>query len=519
MNKQTRSSKLAHNHELRLLIFVISFVSLFIAFFMVMIIGFRNGLITVPIATWLSIFASALTLCCFAVTGIEMRRLHQVTKMRFNFDTFTTVQDVNSEPRFLTAISQRFKKELHHRALISFSIYNIKKDAINQSGYQTGATVPSLVFSTILEYFNNMPETEFGYDYNENFLLYIKYNEEKEVDVTLNMLKENIRKDLEKGGIQIGRDIAYGVYFHNEVGVEPVEMLRRSLMACDFGKFTNQGGITVYEDGMFDNGMANNVQYYDEIMQGLEKREFEIYYQPKFHLGLNHFAGAEALIRWHHPQRGFLTPASFIPFAEQSDLITHIDNYVFAMVCQDINKWKSTGERLLPISINISKKSLYFTDLISVISSTLTTYKMNPLLLEMEITESATVKDNLFVLSIIKKMQALKLKVGIDDFGTGFSSLSSLKRLPFNSVKIDKSFLADIEVDQKAREVIKAIVKLVHALDMEVIAEGIENEKQVPLLKDLGCDLIQGFYYAKPMSGEEYIAFIRKNRFEKSIKS
>ena len=164
MNKQTRSSKLAHNHELRLLIFVISFVSLFIAFFMVMIIGFRNGLITVPIATWLSIFASALTLCCFAVTGIEMRRLHQVTKMRFNFDTFTTVQDVNSEPRFLTAISQRFKKELHHRALISFSIYNIKKDAINQSGYQTGATVPSLVFSTILEYFNNMPETEFGYD-------------------------------------------------------------------------------------------------------------------------------------------------------------------------------------------------------------------------------------------------------------------------------------------------------------------------------------------------------------------
>ncbi|MCX5775692.1 MAG: EAL domain-containing protein [Firmicutes bacterium] len=518
MNKQNRLTKLPRNHELPLLIFVIFFVTLFIGYFMVMITGVRNGFINPTYATWLSIFSGSLTLCCFAVAGMEMRRLHQVTQMRFNFDTFTTVQDVDSEPRFLTTISRRFKKELHHRALVSFSIYDVKKDAVNQLGYQTGATVPSLVFSTIQEFFANNPEVECGFDYNENFLLYIHYNEEKEIDVTLNKLKDAIRKNLEKGGIQIGRDISYGVYFHNEVGVEPIEMLRRSLMAGDFGKLTNQGGITVYEEGLFDNGMANNVQYYDEITQGLERHEFEIYYQPKFNLNLNHFAGAEALIRWHHPQRGFLTPASFIPYAEQSDLITHVDNYVFAMVCQDINKWKSTGERLLPISINISKKSLYFTDLISVITATLKTYKMNPLLLEMEITESATVKDNLFVLSIIKKMQALNIKVGIDDFGTGYSSLSSLKRLPFNNVKIDKSFLADIEVDQKAREVVKAIVKLVHALDMEVIAEGIENEKQVPILKDLGCDLIQGYYYAKPMPAEEYTAFIRKNRFERNIK-
>jgi len=498
------------------LVFVIFLGVLTISYVVLFLVGFFNGAIRPSWALVFSLLTGLFLVSSYIMVSLEIGRAKKTTSVRFNPKKFTTIKNAKSEPQFLENLANIRDFDINHGAVVSFSIYKIKKDAISQLGYKMGSEVPALVFGVVEENLAEIPDSFYGYDFNENFLLYVRYTREDDINPILDRIKEDIKKCLEKNSLQIGRDFAYGVYFHTEPNTSPEEMLRRSLMACDYGNFNEHGGIIVYDKQTLENAGTNDLPLYEEIVQGMKNHEFELFYQPKYDLNLDRFFSAEALIRWRHPKKGILSPAAFIPFAEQSELIIAIDRYVFEMACQDIANWKAKGERLLPISVNLSRKSIFKTDLIDFMKATLDKYKVNPLLLEMEITESATAKDNLFILSILKQIQGLNIQVAIDDFGTGYSSMSSLKRMPVNSIKIDKSFLDDIEVDAKAREVVKAIIKLAHALEMKAVAEGIQSKKQVQILKEqLACDAIQGYYYSRPLPNDEYVIFIKKNRFER----
>lgn len=306
----------------------------------------------------------------------------------------------------------------------------------------------------------------------------------------------------------------FGVYLHAKSDLPVQEMIRYAFIATDYGLHTNTAGTVFFEQYMI-NANESDIALTNEIVEGLEKGEFEVYYQPKFDLSLNKFVGAEALIRWNHPTRGLLFPSSFILFAEKTDLITKIDRYMFEHVCADIAYWKSKAYRLMTISINLSRRGLYQPDIIPFMKSTLEKHKTNPLLVEIELTESTTSKDILFVVSMIKQLKDLRLRVSIDDFGTGYSSLSYLKKIPFDVMKIDKSFFDDIEVDKKARDVVKALIDLAKALEIYVVAEGIQEAKQVAYLTKLGCNAVQGFYYSQALPRAAFESFIKQNRFEK----
>ncbi len=496
--------------------FVVFLSVLTLSSIILILVGSLAGNIDASWAILFSVLFGLFMVSCFALVYIQLTQAKKATQMRFDPKIFKTVKNAKSEPQFLENLSNISDFDLNHGAVVSFSIYKMKKDAISQLGYKMGSEVPALVFAVVEENLSEIPDSFYGYDFNENFLLYIRYTREDDINPVLERLKQEIKKRLEKNNLQIGRDFAYGVYFHVEPNITPEEMLRRSLIACDFGNFNERGGVVVYDKQTLENAGTNDLPLYEEIIRGMQNHEFELFYQPKYDLNLDRFFSAEALIRWRHPKKGLLSPAAFIPFAEQSELIISIDRYVFEMACQDIASWKIKGERLLPISVNLSRKSIFKTDLIEFMKNTIDKYKVNPLLLEMEITESATAKDNLFILSVLKQIQGLNIQVAIDDFGTGYSSMSSLKRMPVNSIKIDKSFLDDIEVDAKAREVVKAIIKLAHALEMKAVAEGIQSKKQVQILKEqLACDAIQGYYYSRPLPNDEYVIFIKKNRFER----
>jgi EAL domain-containing protein (putative c-di-GMP-specific phosphodiesterase class I) len=228
-----------------------------------------------------------------------------------------------------------------------------------------------------------------------------------------------------------------------------------------------------------------------ELLRAIDEGQLEIYYQPKFDLKNKRFYGAEALIRWNHPSRGILPPALFIPFAEESGSIVDIDHYVFRHVCQDISRWGKDKKRLLKISANLSRKTVYDPTLLAFFDKTIKEYNVNPLLLNMELTESLAARDTIFLSTVIRQIKAMGISTSIDDFGVGYSSFSSLKKIPFDILKIDKS------------------------LSMSVIAEGVQTEKQVEILRKMNLDAIQGFYYSKALSNFDYQKFLEANPFEK----
>ena len=252
----------------------------------------------------------------------------------------------------------------------------------------------------------------------------------------------------------------------------------------------------------------------EEIARALKRHELQIYYQGKWDLKKGCFYGAEALIRWKHPKRGILPPSSFIPYCENSGRIVEIDHYVFETVCKDIAKWRSEGRRKIAVSINLSRRSVYDPSLLSFLEKTCEDNHVSPKEIDIELTESLAAQNVVFISAIIRRIKALGFGTSMDDFGIGYSSLSSLKNIPFSVLKIDKSFIDDIEIDNKSRSMVRSIIELVHALGMKTIAEGVETADQVRILQSLGLDAIQGFYFSRPLERARFEAFLESNIFE-----
>lgn len=253
-----------------------------------------------------------------------------------------------------------------------------------------------------------------------------------------------------------------------------------------------------------------------EIDQALEKKQFLIYYQAKWSLRENRYYGAEALIRWRHPRRGYLPPSSFIPYAEASGKIVNIDHYVFEAVCCDLARWKKEKRRPLVVSVNLSRRTIYDPGLIKFFAETIQKYNVDPKSIEIELTESLAAQDTSFISFVIRKIKALGFSTSIDDFGIGYSSLSAIKNINFDVLKLDKSFIDDVEVDKTSETLLSSIISLVHGLKMFVIAEGVENPTQVSILKKHDLDAIQGYYFAKPLEVSEFEALLDHNKFEEA---
>lgn len=491
-----------------------AFVLLFLLFVLLgIVLSLRNGLLDQAIVTY------ALLGIIFTITSMVLlvffisRRVLYSRKVRFEKAVFSTESSVMSEKMFIDAIEPFLEKDLNHASVISFSIYQLKKTVVYNFGYEMGPKLTGAILQALKHHYHGK-EVTIGFDYNENFLIYMRHEQLADINEAIELVEKELIDAIHALGLNVSVPFTFGVYLHAKSDLPVQEMIRYAFIATDYGIHTNTAGIVFFEQYMI-NANESDIALTNEIMQGLEKGEFEVYYQPKFDLTQNKFIGSEALIRWNHPTRGLLFPSSFILFAEKTDLITKIDRYMFEHVCADIAYWKSKGYRLMTVSINLSRRGLYLPDLIPFLKSTLEKHKANPLLLEIELTESTTSKDILFVVSMIKQLKELKLRVSIDDFGTGYSSLSYLKKIPFDVMKIDKSFFDDIEVDKKARDVVKALIDLAKALDIYVVAEGIQEAKQVAYLAKIGCNAVQGFYYSQALPRASFESFIKQNKFEK----
>ena len=253
------------------------------------------------------------------------------------------------------------------------------------------------------------------------------------------------------------------------------------------------------------NDMARHrIEMENNLRRALSNNEFVVYYQPKVNLENNAVVGAEALIRWIDPERGMISPGEFIPVAEETNLICEIGQFVMEAACRQNSQWQEKGLKPVRISVNVTAAQFHDRFILEKVQTVLTDTFLSPEYLELEITESTLVGDIDKVIDKLTAFRAMGLHVSIDDFGTGYSSLSYLSHFPITTLKIDRAFVKDMEVNSKTAEITNAIIGLSRGLSLEVVAEGAESLEHVKILRDKGCDLVQGFYFSRPLPAEEF---------------
>ncbi|WP_296640415.1 EAL domain-containing protein [Thiobacillus sp. 65-1402] len=236
------------------------------------------------------------------------------------------------------------------------------------------------------------------------------------------------------------------------------------------------------------------------LRQGLARGEFELFYQPVFSLAHGALAGVEALVRWRHPEWGWVEPARFIPVAEDSGLIVPLGDWILAEACRAARRWHKQGAPAVPVMVNVSALQLRRPGFEERLGAVLQETELPPALLELELTESAIMQETLAGSALLHRLAEEGVGLAIDDFGTGYSSLAYLRKLDATRLKIDRSFVADMAEDAEARAIVASMVGMARALGLKVTAEGVESAAQVELLRDLGCDDVQGYYFAPPLA-------------------
>jgi EAL domain-containing protein (putative c-di-GMP-specific phosphodiesterase class I) len=256
--------------------------------------------------------------------------------------------------------------------------------------------------------------------------------------------------------------------------------------------------------------VAKTMALKNDLRKAIKQNQLFLHYQPKVNTNNKAIVGAEALLRWQHPTRGLIPPVEFIPIAEQSGLIDDIGAWVIKEAISQNHKWREKQLKPIFMAINLSAKQFEKRDFVNLIERELLDINMEASSLELEITESLLMKEEQLAQDILRELNDKGHKISIDDFGTGYSSLTYLKRFTVNSLKIDRSVIKDITSNQDDAEIVKAIIAMAHALRLIVIAEGVEEQKQLAFLQLHNCDEIQGYLFSKPVSAEEFENLLRQ---------
>ncbi|WP_416672504.1 bifunctional diguanylate cyclase/phosphodiesterase [Egbenema bharatensis] len=249
-----------------------------------------------------------------------------------------------------------------------------------------------------------------------------------------------------------------------------------------------------------------------DLRRALSNQELTLHYQPQVNLQTGQMVGVEALLRWYHPKLGFVSPAEFIPLAEEMGLICTIGNWVLQTACEQHQAWCSMGLPPIRIAINLSAQQFQQPDLVNTIIQILNTTGVDPQYLEFELTESAAMRDVNFTIAVLKQLQSLGITIAIDDFGTGYSSLNAIKHFPLHILKIDRSFVQDAMQNQSDAAIAKTVVALGKGLGLNILAEGVETQEQLNFLRSIQCDSAQGYFFSKPLPATEIITFLRKSQ-------
>jgi EAL domain-containing protein (putative c-di-GMP-specific phosphodiesterase class I) len=303
--------------------------------------------------------------------------------------------------------------------------------------------------------------------------------------------------------------IGISVFPHNGADVE--SLVRNADAAMYRAKEQGRNSYHWFTEDLNAQAMER-VNIEGDLRRALEHDELALHYQMRVDLDTGLAPGVEALIRWHHPDKGMLPPVTFIPIAEDTDLISPITDWVLHTACTQNKAWQDSGFLRMDVGVNISPRILHRVDLLDAVQSALSAAGLEPRYLTLELTETAVMRDPEHAIGVLGRLRDMGVHLCIDDFGTGYSSLSLLKRLPIDGLKIDASFIRHLTTSRDDESIATAIVAMAHTMNLKVTAEGVETIEQLELLKELGCDEIQGYFISRPVPPEELVHLLAEGR-------
>ncbi|MES2208157.1 MAG: bifunctional diguanylate cyclase/phosphodiesterase [Pseudomonadota bacterium] len=338
-------------------------------------------------------------------------------------------------------------------------------------------------------------------------LLYKIKQDRSEIEVIKTLLYNTMREAFDIQSCEVFVSMAMGGVDYPEYGKESVTIFRYADAALNAARKEGRQDVVFYSQSL--NTQWNERLALEALLShAVERHELELYYQPQLSLQKNQLIGFEALLRWNHDGK-LISPAEFIPLAEESGLIVSIGTWVLETACLQAKKWKESLNVDIVVAVNISARQFLHPDFLSIVKNTLSSVGVNPAQIELEITESMVIQDADRAVALLEDLHQLGLKLAIDDFGTGYSSLAYLKRFPVHKLKIDQSFIRHLKPVSEDAAIVQAVIALGHALELTVIAEGVETAEQLEWLKNWSCDEIQGYHYGRPTKVEMATEFLQ----------
>ena len=341
-------------------------------------------------------------------------------------------------------------------------------------------------------------EADYFYIYNEN---------NEDYDKVLHRLLDSLSKEMPSAHVRL----RMGVYKEVDKELTAENWIDRAKTACDRIRGDYSRHIAYYNNEFYEKS-----KYQEKLISDIEgaitNKDLVVYYQPKYNIQGDepHLRSAEALIRWNHPEFGMISPGDFIPLFESNGLIQKLDRYVWREAAEQVGKWKKKYGMSIPVSVNVSRMDIYYPMLRDDFKALLKENGLDNNELMLEITESAYADNADQLVNVIEQLRNDGFMIEMDDFGSGYSSLNMLTTIPIDALKMDMKFIRNMQKDEKSMKLVELILDIAKFLQVPVIAEGVETEEQLLLLKERGCDIIQGYYFSKPVPPEEFTTFIER---------
>jgi len=437
----------------------------------------------------------------------ELEKLAEEFRFRAFHDSLTGLPNrALLNERFENCIA-RSRREINRFACLLLDLDDFK--AINDTkGHEFGDEL-------LVEVANRLKETVRSVDLvcrlggDEFVILLNDLKSSHDVDVIARKILGQLNQEFSIGGEKIRTAVSIGGALYPDHGGNMSTIKRHADVAMYQAKDAGKNRFCLFSDGMQEN-VKYRLMIQSDLRPALENKQFEVYVQPKVNARDNVVSGCEALVRWHHPVEGFLTPDKFIPYAEEVGMILEIDYFVIRECCALVVQWAEIFSQPIPIAFNLSGRHFHDFKIVSVLKEAIKEFNIDPALLEVEITEAVLIQDPKKAQKVVHAVKALGLRISLDDFGTGYSSLNYLRTLPIDIVKLDRSFVSNINSNAQDKRLTRGIVSLAKGLNLRLVAEGVENESQVQTLLELGCSTMQGYYFLRPAASIDFLQWYLK---------
>ena len=439
----------------------------------------------------------------------ETRKYQEELARQANYDLLTGLPNRNLlNDRAATAMVRAARYE-HGMALAFIDLDNFR--IVNDSlGHQVGDNMLRLVAERLRSSLREV-DTVARFSGDEFVLVLGEQDNERLISSQMQRIVEVFSRPFSLGERDLFVTASIGVAFYPQDGTKVETLLVNAETAMYRAKDLGRNTFQFYTAEM--NALVNERLTMESwLRRARERGELLLHYQPKVDLRSNRVTGAEALIRWRHPKLGMVSPAKFIPLAEQTGLIVPIGEWVLRTACAQNRAWQEAGLAPITIAVNISARQFREKGLVNSVAEVLKETGLEPQFLELEVTEGVIMHDAQEVVAVLQKLKSMGVMLSIDDFGTGYSSLSYLKRFPVDRLKIDQSFIKDVTTDPENAAIAQAVITLGHSLNLKVTAEGVETREQLQFLREHQCDEKQGYLFSKPLPAEEFGRLLQEGR-------